>query len=202
MSSDQTPAEWLADLADRWERTPFQAITNEGNAGHSFLRHLRAVLAELAEANARAERHHIELRDKRTDLLEIRGILSPNPSAGEGIPAEVCNQLLSERAAPAVEWLLADWRRLAEENERLMAELAAAEKELNWRRGVRPCWRALAHPMHLWLLDHQPVTCLGIAKEPPAAGVGEAGMGQDGARRDPVDGPTAPPASPRSEIES
>lgn len=111
--------QYLSDLAERWESTAFEGIDNESEPGQEFLAVLRFVLAKW-------EDRRIRLRDADNDLLEIRGILSPQPSAGEGIPAEVCNRLLGKRAAPAIEWLVAEWQRLAEENARLTGRLASS----------------------------------------------------------------------------
>lgn len=55
---------------------------------------------ERDESEAKSQRDSDELRDKRTDLLEIRGILSPNGHAPK-VPAETL-----EDTAAAVQWLV------------------------------------------------------------------------------------------------
>ena len=62
-------------------------------------------------------RQRTELRDKGNDLLDVRGLLSPN--GGDSVlPAGFD---ISEQVAPAVEWLIDEVRRL-----RAVAESAAA----------------------------------------------------------------------------
>ncbi len=225
--SAQTPAEWLADLADEWGREPFLAISNEGQAGEEFLRNLTALLAK-------HERDRIRLRDAQSDLLDIRGHLSPNPSAGEGIPAEVCDRLLGERAAPAVEWVVDEWLRLAGENERLDAELTTATRRLevahrredDLRGAYEAAWaerneaRSLTHAIYAAAADmaSRPWSMCTIVDvdpeldrsklpdwltdcEPPADPALGAGVGQDGASVDASDAPETPAANPRARNE-
>jgi hypothetical protein len=67
--------------------------------------------------NGKTTKDHDELRDKRTDLLNIRGILSPqgrSPGLGPVVPMP-----LGKDVAPAVEWLVNEVDELREENLRL-----------------------------------------------------------------------------------
>ena len=90
------------------QRRPVYAYRDRGNGvdlaastyAHDEIATLRQ---ELAEARAKAERDHIELRDRRTEDDELRGILSPNGRPfGRIIPFE-----LGPTLVPAVEWLIA-----------------------------------------------------------------------------------------------
>ncbi len=189
----ESAIEYLTDLAARWDSDPFEVIDSEGMDGREFLAVLRFVLAKWEDRRAR-------LRDADNDLLEIRGILSPNPSAGEGIPAEVCNRLLGKRAAPAVEWLLADWERLAEENARLTEQLAEAcgqrdraLAELAELRTVRRCGFSGPHPAHGWFFARKILRCPGVEAEAPT--VTGPGLPQEDAQRG-QEAPCGPEASP------
>lgn len=71
----------------------------------------------LAAAVVKLAEDHEELRDKRTDLLNIRGALSPNGRARR-VPME-----LVPDAAPAVVWALDDRDRLRRELDEALAEL-------------------------------------------------------------------------------
>lgn len=73
------------------------------------LDNLPALLTALEQAQAKAERYRIELRDKGNDLLNVRGLLSPN-----GYPRRVPMEI-GEAVAPAVEWLLAQLEELRHE---------------------------------------------------------------------------------------
>jgi hypothetical protein len=69
---------------------------------------------EVERLRAKLAKDHDELRDKRSDLLNIRGILSPQDrSLGLG---PVVPMSLGKEVAPAVEWL-------ANEADRLRAKL-------------------------------------------------------------------------------
>lgn len=91
----------------------------------------RIVLERRLPDAAKIERHRVELRDKGNDLLDIRGILSPN-GRPRAVPME-----LGDRVAPAIEWLvsrvaeleqqLADVAPYAEAGKQAAAE--AAERE-------------------------------------------------------------------------
>lgn len=61
------------------------------------------LLAEVDRLRERDDRIHEELRDRRTDDLNVRGHLSPQPGTGPHpmIPFE-----LGPTLAPAVEWLV------------------------------------------------------------------------------------------------
>lgn len=76
-------------------------------------------LRELSKAD-------IELRDKRSDLLDIRGLLSPADRLEPPYPA--CLPL-GDRVAPAIEMLLTDYERQQVEVETLRAEVARLEAE-------------------------------------------------------------------------
>lgn len=64
--------------------------------------------AELQQLRTKADRDHDELRDKRNDLLNIRGILSPNGHE----PATPL--ALVPDAAPAVQWLVDELARVSD----------------------------------------------------------------------------------------
>lgn len=70
----------------------------------------KGTLAELDEVAAKYETERVRLRDAWNDLLNIRGILSPN-----GQPRRVPDGVeMVPNAAPAVQWLADSHRRLAE----------------------------------------------------------------------------------------
>ena len=79
---------------------------------------LRGVLAERDDAVGTVERWTPELRDKRNDLLDIRGILSP-PSGPRRVPPGV---EMVPAAAPAVLWI-------ADELDRVRGDLADVRAE-------------------------------------------------------------------------
>jgi hypothetical protein len=82
-----------------------------------------ALLEEVRELRAKVDRYGTELQHKRDDLLDIRGILSPN-----GHPRKVPMELVPT-VAPAVQWLVDELERLRTEN----AEHRALV-ELQWTR--------------------------------------------------------------------
>ncbi|WP_377271870.1 hypothetical protein [Peterkaempfera sp. SMS 1(5)a] len=84
--------------------------------------------AEMLRDPVHAEQQRRELRDLRNDLLNVRGHLSPN-----GEPRRVPMDI-SERVAPAVEWLVA-------EVDRMRTALIAADKELQ-QAALGSVWRA------------------------------------------------------------
>jgi hypothetical protein len=87
-----------------------------------------AALAALAGVTP--ENYHTELRDRRNDDMEVRGILSPN-----GGPRVIAVEI-GPTIAPAVEWLVSDrdsWRGMAEAF-RPVVHAARAWREM--RRGV------------------------------------------------------------------
>lgn len=86
--------------------------THDPRAANDFAH--EAVTA-LLKIRAEVEQDHIELRDKRTDLLNVRGILSPNGYE------PVTPLSLVPTVAPAVQWLV-------DELQRLRAALAAVEQ--------------------------------------------------------------------------
>ncbi len=78
----------------------------------AFIARARTAVPELAaeveRLRVRDARLREQLRAQRTDLLEIRGILSPSPGVGDpAVPVP-----LGDRVAPAVEWLVAEAARL------------------------------------------------------------------------------------------
>jgi hypothetical protein len=91
--------------------------TGATGAGQSFLAHqlVAAVLGLLDKV----ERQRIELRDAGNDLLDVRGILSPN-GFPRRVPADVP---MVPTVAPAVEWL-------ANEVDRLTELLAFRDREI------------------------------------------------------------------------
>ncbi|MFF5670318.1 hypothetical protein ACFY8S_09300 [Streptomyces hygroscopicus] len=93
-------------------------------------RELRRLRVRVAELEEQIERRRMRLVKAETDLLEMRGLLSPN-GRPRRIPPEV---EIHERVAPAVEWLLA---RVAE-LEQCAAEsrMSVVEDVANWLRSV------------------------------------------------------------------
>lgn len=82
--------------------------------GNAELAESREVLWLLAERHG-SESERVELRDKRTDLLNVRGILWPN-----GDPSRAPEPADVSVVAPSVQWL-------ADEVERLRAQLDPQE---------------------------------------------------------------------------
>jgi hypothetical protein len=80
-------------------------VTNEAER----LRWL-AAFTEMRTRLGKAARDHIELRDKRTDLLNIRGALSP----ADQPHLRVVPMDLGSEVAPAVQWLVDEVLRLRE----------------------------------------------------------------------------------------
>jgi hypothetical protein len=76
-----------------------------------------ALLARLDQAEPERDRVRLELRDKRNDLLDIRGILSP----ADGLRRVPPDVEMAPAAAPAVLWL-------ANELDRVSSELARARR--------------------------------------------------------------------------
>jgi hypothetical protein len=92
----------------------------EDEGGLTVEEHNRVYRA-LEDQRAKLAKDHNELRDKRSDLLNVRGVLSPQGrSLGLG---PVVPMPLGEDVAPAVEWLANEADRLREENARLRADL-------------------------------------------------------------------------------
>ncbi len=87
-------------------------LLNSPEAAAEFEKLLRWHREAIAKLVARIERHRARLVKAEADLLEMRGLLSPNGEPRR-IPAEV---EIHERVAPAVEWLL---NRVAELESRL-----------------------------------------------------------------------------------
>lgn len=82
------------------------------------------------------ERRRTELRDKGNDLLDVRGLLSPN--GGDSVlPAGFD---ISEQVAPAVEWLIDEVRRL-----RAVADAAVA-----WAQEIRQPGRGKFDDLQPW----------------------------------------------------
>jgi hypothetical protein len=115
--------------------------TGATGAGQSFLAHqLAAAVPGLLD---KVERQRIELRDAGNDLLDVRGILSPN-GFPRRVPADVP---MVPTVAPAVEWLANEVDRLTEllafrdreivghrrEDARLRAEVEKLNAELDER---------------------------------------------------------------------
>lgn len=80
-----------------------------------------ALVAEVERLRAKVAREHTELRDRRTEDMTIRGILSPN---GQDAPIPVDVELVPS-AVPGVAWLAAEVTRL-----RPMETALAAVREL------------------------------------------------------------------------
>jgi hypothetical protein len=96
----------VEDNADQCQRSPGQvSLSGYIAASIESSRDVPALIAEVERLNAKVERDHVELRDKRTDLLNVRGILSPN-----GYPSKVPMPLVPT-VAPAVQWLVAEVER-------------------------------------------------------------------------------------------
>jgi outer membrane murein-binding lipoprotein Lpp len=95
---------------------------------YCWLRAAKAVQAiERADRRISKSADHNELRDKRTDLLNIRGILSPQGrslSLGPVVPMP-----LGDEVAPAVEWLAAEVERLRADRDRARDAAAALTQE-------------------------------------------------------------------------
>ncbi|MEU8473704.1 hypothetical protein [Streptomyces hygroscopicus] len=86
--------------------------------------------ARAAELEEQIERRRMRLVKAETDLLEMRGLLSPN-GRPRRIPPEV---EIHERVTPAVEWLLA---RVAElEQHAAESRMSVVEDVANWLRSV------------------------------------------------------------------
>lgn len=79
-----------------------------------------ALLAEVEQLRAKLDRWRDELREKRTDLLDVRGILSPNGEAPKTPVSLVPN------VASAVRWLLEEVERLRSR----VAEQVELEREV------------------------------------------------------------------------
>jgi hypothetical protein len=99
-----------------------QLVRRQGRCGVNEL-DLQAIRARADAATAgpwRAdlERLRSELRDKRNDLLDVRGLLCPN--GGDSVLPDGMADI-GERVAPAVEWLIDEVERLRTE------ELARAD---------------------------------------------------------------------------
>ncbi|WP_242892621.1 hypothetical protein [Actinomadura litoris] len=86
---------------------------------------MREARASASRGSGRRRRDHDELRDKRTDLLNIRGILKPAPGVSDpAVPFP-----LGDEVAPAIEWLVND-------RDQLRAELAEAREERDAARQI------------------------------------------------------------------
>lgn len=120
---DQTPGrltgeqlhEVYATAAELWtEDHPIRRALDE-------LREHRDRVAELEE---RSEKRRIRLAAAETDLLDVRGLLSPN-----GYPRRIPDEVdIRESIAPAVAWLLDRVTELDADRDRLIAELRAAKE--------------------------------------------------------------------------
>lgn len=124
-SCDRSPGhcDWHRDVQQKGDHTCAWSTPGPKDAP-AILAALRSARAEVERLQAKVAKDHDELRDKRTDLLNIRGILSPQPSTGD----PVVPMPLGAEVAPAIEWLAA-------EVERLRAELDAIrtdETDVDW----------------------------------------------------------------------
>lgn len=97
---------------------------------------LRKAQKEAAGRKQYGEWLRTELRDRRTDDLDIRGILKPAPGVGDpAVPMP-----LGPALAPAIEWLVND-------RDRLRLQLESAEQERDAARGVAKGRTELADQM-------------------------------------------------------
>lgn len=84
-----------------------------------------AMADEVERLRAKVARRHEELRNKSTDLLNIRGILKPAPGVGD----PVVPMPLGHEVAPAVEWLAGETERLRDAEDRVHRAFADADVE-------------------------------------------------------------------------
>jgi hypothetical protein len=86
---------------------------------------LTALLGELGRLRERDARLHVELRDRRTDDLEVRGHLSPQPGTG---PGEMLPIPIGKTLAPSVEWLVNEVADLRAQVERMRLDRPAYQR--------------------------------------------------------------------------
>jgi hypothetical protein len=98
-----------------------------------------------ALAGVTPENYHTELRHRRNDDMEVRGILSPNGGT-PAVPME-----LGPTVAPAVAWLVSDRDRLAGELNTALERIRQLIAQNNvFRRAPRPDgWLAISTPITL-----------------------------------------------------
>lgn len=96
---------WQVDESIREGLTVIVEPVDDADPTYQEVGSLRTQVDQL---KAKLARHHEELRDKRTDLLEIRGILKPAPGVGDPVVPMPVGHVV----APAVEWLAAEVERL------------------------------------------------------------------------------------------
>jgi hypothetical protein len=136
------------DLVAEWD-------LDDANEGDDDLRDRRAwfiahapddladLLTEVEQLRAKDEKRHVELRDKRTDLLGIRGILKPADRPNVVIvPME-----LGEKVAPAVEHLAKEVEQLrAFRDDAAQSVQAVVSGELNPDEALAEIGRLLEEP--------------------------------------------------------
>lgn len=113
--------------ADVATQGPWQHV-DHGKDG-SFMAFIAAARTDVPALLDEIARLRTELRDKGNDLLDVRGLLSPN--GGDSVLPTGFD--ISEQVAPAVEWLVDEVRRL-----RVVAEAAAAIVTFLRERGWTP----------------------------------------------------------------
>jgi hypothetical protein len=105
----------MTTTTDRAELESWRRLAEvDASLGSAVGRTLLDACNAIEALQAKLDKDHDELRDKRTDLLNIRGALSPQGrSLGLG---PVVPMPLGKDVAPAVEWLVNEVDRLREEN--------------------------------------------------------------------------------------